>query len=254
MSDLFVENNLDEIIYSILFVAGEGIDIFFIAEKLEVDIKLVKKAIDKLEKKLSGDCGVHLIRYNNKVQLSSNPNNAEYISAVLNPIREKALTRATLETLSIIAYRQPITRLEIEEVRGVNSDYTVQFLLDNNMIEVVGKKDAVGKPLLFGTTEEFLKRFGLSSLSDLPDNEQLLERIKTIYEDEEKSTNLFNNYDIKEEKIEDKIIEPEEKRAELSIEEIDAKIKKAFENVNFKLPKESVPDFLSGESNLANVE
>ena len=71
---------------------------------------------------------------------------------MLNPIRERALTKATLETLAIIAYKQPITRLEIEEVRGVNSDYTVQTLLDHNLIEVVGRKDAVGKPLLFGTT------------------------------------------------------------------------------------------------------
>lgn len=254
MADLFIENNLDEIIYSVLFVAGEGIDVSFIAEKLEVDIKSVKKAVDKLEKKLSGDSGIHLVKFNNKIQLSSNPKNAEYISTVLNPIREKALTRATLETLAIIAYKQPITRLEIEEVRGVNSDYTVQFLLDNKMIEVVGKKEAVGKPLLFGTTDEFLKRFGLTGLSELPDNEQLLERIKTIYTEEEKSNSLFNNYVITAEQTEEKSVEKHTEEEGLSIEEIDAKIKKALENVKFKLPEEKVPNFLSGESNLAKVE
>lgn len=254
MKDLFVEENLEDIIYSILFVAGEGVEISFIADKLEVDYKVVSKAVDKLSKRLSENSGVHLVKFNNKIQLSSNPDYADYISSILNPIREKALTRATLETLSIIAYKQPVTRLEIEEVRGVNSDYTVQFLLENKMIEVVGKKDAVGKPLLFGTTEEFLKRFGLVDLEELPNNEQLLDRIKTIYTNEDESSALFNNYKIEEEKPEEKMFRKTEEREGISVDEIDAKIKKAIENINFKLPKEEIPDFLKNENNLANVE
>ncbi len=246
MSDLFIEKNLEDIIYSILFVAGEGVDMSFIAEKLEVDVKKVKKSVDKLEERLSGESGVHLIRFNNKIQLASNPDDAEYISTVLNPIREKTLTRATLETLAIIAYKQPITRLEIEEVRGVNSDYTVQALLDHKMIEVIGKKDAVGRPLLFGTTEEFLKRFGLSGISQLPNNEELMDRIKTIYDDGVASDSLFDNYEIQSE--EEKFEKREEDREELKIEDIDDKIKKAMENVNFKIPdKEEIPDFLKNE-------
>lgn len=246
MSDLFIEKDLDEIIYSLLFVAGEGVDLSFIAEKLEVDIKKVKKAVGLLEEKLAGKSGVHLVKYNNKIQLSSNPEYAEYISTVLNPIRERALTKATLETLAIIAYKQPITRLEIEQVRGVNSDYTVQTLIDHKLIEVVGRKDAVGKPLLFGTTEEFLKRFGLESVSQLPDNEALIERIRTIYSESENSSELFNNFEIQpgEEIFEKRDME----REELSLEEIDSKIKKAMENANFKIPeKEDIPEFLKGE-------
>lgn len=249
MSDLFISENLEDIIYSILFVAGEGVDIFFISEKLDVDLKEIKKAVDKLERRLSKINGVHLIKFNNKIQLSSNPNYAEYISSVLNPIREKALTKATLETLSIIAYKQPITRLEVEEVRGVNSDYTIQYLLDNKMIEVIGKKDAVGKPLLFGTTDEFLKRFGLNNLNELPNNEQLLDRIKTIYTQD--SSTLFNNYQIAEETIEISEIKKEDDT--INIEEIDSKIKKALENINFKLP-ENIPNFLKNESDLINAE
>ena len=95
--------------------------------------------------------------------------NASYISDVLSPIREKSLTRAALETLAIIAYKQPVTKLDIEDIRRVNSDYATQALLDQNMIEIVGRKDAVGRPLLFGTTEEFLKRFNIQSIEDLPD-------------------------------------------------------------------------------------
>ena len=195
MSTFDTTYNLKDVLFSILFVAGDGIEKSFLAEKLEVSEKEVEKALAELEKDLSGSCGVHLIRFKNKVQLSSNPNYASYISDVLNPIREKSLTRAALETLAIIAYKQPITKLEVEDVRRVNSDYAVQILLDQDMIEVVGRKDAVGKPLLFGTTENFLKRFNIVSLSDLPDYEELMERIKTLRSEEEaeKSDTLFRD-------------------------------------------------------------
>lgn len=188
--------NLKEIIYSILFVAGDGIEKGFIVEKLGISTKDMDKVLDELEGELSGEKGVHLIRYKNKVQLASNPSYANYISDVLNPIREKSLTRAALETLAIIAYKQPITKLEIEDIRRVNSDYAVQILVDQNMIEVVGRKDAVGKPLLFGTTENFLKRFNIKDLNELPDYEQLLERIATIRDEEDEQSNtLFRNVD-----------------------------------------------------------
>lgn len=197
MSTIDTAYNLKEVLYSVLFVAGDGIEKSFIAEKLQVSQKELDKAIEQLKQELSGDKGVHLIEYKNKIQLASNPNYASYISDVLNPIREKSLTRAALETLAIIAYKQPITKLEVEDIRRVNSDYAVQILVDQNMIEVVGRKDAVGKPLLFGTTESFLKRFNLKDISQLPDYEELLERIKTIRqeEDQEKQDTLFKNVD-----------------------------------------------------------
>lgn len=197
MSTIDTAYNLKEVLYSILFVAGDGIDKSFIADKLQVSQKELDKAIVQLKQELSADKGVHLIEYKNKIQLASNPNYANYISDVLNPIREKSLTRAALETLAIIAYKQPITKLEVEDIRRVNSDYAVQILVDQNMIEVVGRKDAVGKPLLFGTTDSFLKRFNLKDINQLPDYEELLERIKTIRQDEEqeKQDTLFKNVD-----------------------------------------------------------
>ena len=201
-----VENKkqLNDIVLSILFVAGEGIEKSFIAEKLNLTEKDIDKVIDELEKTYSGDRGIHIIRYKNKVQLASNPAYADYISEVLNPIREKSLTRAALETLAIIAYKQPITKLEIEDIRRVNCDYAVQILVDQNMIEVIGRKDAVGKPLLFGTTENFLKRFNLKDLADLPDYDSLLERIKVIEEGEDqqpKSDSLYNEFPLPDEEI-----------------------------------------------------
>ena len=199
MSDLITDGMLKDIIEATLFVSGEGIDINAFAEKLEVTQNEVNKAVKELKKKLSGDSGIHIIEYKNKIQLSSNPNYADQIASVLNPIREKALTKACMETLSIIAYKQPITRLEIEEVRGVNCDYTVQVLLEHNLIEVVGRKDVIGKPLLFGTTEEFLKRFDLKDITDLPNQEEILERIKLIRNQEENSDSLYYDYKLPDE-------------------------------------------------------
>ena len=195
MANIDTTMNLKEVVLSVLFVAGDGIEKDFIAEKLDVSKKEIDKAIEELKKDYAGDNGIHLIEYKNKIQLASNPSYANYISDVLNPIREKSLTRAALETLAIIVYKQPITKLEIEDIRRVNSDYAVQILIDQNMIEVVGRKDAVGKPLLFGTTENFLKRFNVKELGDLPDYEALLERIKTIREEEDaqKQGTLFRD-------------------------------------------------------------
>lgn len=203
-----VENKkeLKEIVLSILFVAGDGLDKDFILQKLEISPKELDEIVEELCKEYNGEKGIHVIKYKNKVQLASNPQYAEYISEVLNPVREKSLTRAALETLAIIAYKQPITKLEIEDIRRVNCDYAVQILVDQNMIEVVGRKDAVGKPLLFGTTENFLKRFNLTDLADLPDYEQLLERIRVINEEEIKNTesdSLYNEFELQTEELPD---------------------------------------------------
>lgn len=185
---------LSEIIEGILFVAGNGVELKFIAEKLDVKLDEVKKAIEKLKQKHGQDDGIQVITFKDKAQLTSNTKYAEEISLVLNPIKEKALTKAALETVAIIAYQQPITKMEIEQVRGSSSDYAVQLLLNHNLIEVVGRKDAVGKPLLFGTTDEFLKRFQIESLDDLPKYEELLEQIKVIKKD---GNGLYREFEVR---------------------------------------------------------
>ena len=101
---------------------------------------------------------------------------------------------AASSSYAIIAYQQPITKAEIELVRGSSSDYAIQILLSHNMIEVVGRKDAVGKPLLFGTTDEFLKRFELQSLDDLPKYEELLEQIQVIKKD---GNGLYREFEVR---------------------------------------------------------
>ena len=175
------KSHLKNIVEGILFVSGQGVEIKDIAEKLEVSEKEVKEVIEQLKEEHKDD-GINVITYKSSAQMCSNPIYADDIATVLNPIREKQLTKAALETLAIIAYKQPVTRLDIEQVRGVNCDYAMQILMNFNLVEVVGRKDVIGKPLLFGTTDEFLKRFDLNSIDDLPDYEELLSRIKVLHE------------------------------------------------------------------------
>jgi len=176
---------------SVLFVSGDGLSSDYLAEKFEVSERDIENAMEELQEKYSGENGIHLIKYRKKYQFSSNPDYADKVDAVLRPIKEKNLTRAALETMAIIAYKQPITRLEIDEIRGVGSDYSIQILVDNNLIEVIGRKDTVGKPLLFGTTDEFLKRFELDDINNLPSYEELLDKIKVIQTNFE--SNLYDS-------------------------------------------------------------
>lgn len=193
---------LDEILEALLLVSGDGISISEIVDLLELQNSEVKQSVNRLKKKYAGKCGIHLLSYNGKIQFGSNPAYADIIAGVLNPIKEKELSNAALETVAIIAYKQPVTRLEIEQIRGVNCDYAVQVLLKHNLIEVVGRKDVVGKPLLFGTTDAFLKRFQIENIQELPDYEQLLASIKILEEGNKAppvEVSLYNEFEIPDE-------------------------------------------------------
>ena len=185
--------NLENIIESVLFVAGDPIPVSDMCLKFNVTEDEIYDAVKVLQEKYSGQNGIHLLSFNKKLQFSSNPDYVEYIAAILNPIRQRNLTKATLETAAIVAYKQPITRTEIEETRGVNSDYALNILLEHKLVEIVGRKDAVGKPALFGTTDEFLKRFGIGDIKELPDYDELmasLQRLRESYSD-----SLFNRFE-----------------------------------------------------------
>lgn len=185
---------LDDVLESLLFVSGDSLKVSDICELLEVQKSEVNAAVKRLQKRFGGKSGIHLISFNGQLQLASNPDYADIIGCVLNPIKEKALSTPAMETLSIIAYRQPVTRLDVEHIRGVNCDYALQALLKNNLIEIVGRKDTIGKPLLFGTTDAFLKRFAIEDVKDLPDRDSLLDKIKEIEETspEPEAETLYN--------------------------------------------------------------
>ena len=185
--------NLENVIESIAFVAGEPILVSDLCLKFDLKPKQVEKAVENLKKKYDGNSGIQILFFNNKIQFSSNPKYVDYVTSILNPIRQRNLTKATLETIAIVAYKQPVTRLEIEEIRGVNSDYAINVLLEHKLIEIVGRKDTVGKPSLFGTTDEFLKRFDISSVNELPKYEDLMAQIEKIRETY--SDSLFNRFE-----------------------------------------------------------
>lgn len=190
-----------KIIEGVLFVSGEGVEIDEFKSRFDMNDREFNKCLDILKEKYNEDSGINIIQFKTKVQLCSNPQIADNIAEILNPIRERSLTKAALETVAIIAYKQPITRMEIEGIRGVNCDYAIQLLQANNLIEVVGRKDAVGKPLLFGTTENFLKRFELKSIESLPNYNELLDRIRVIHSE---GDSLYREFTIPDEDDETK--------------------------------------------------
>lgn len=165
------------IIEAILFAAGNAVPTDLLREKLDLTKAQMDSMVRQLEKKYSGNCGIRLLIFNHKIQLATNPDYKDQVSAVLNPIREKEFTRTILECAAIIAYKQPITRAELDTVRGVNSDYAITTLINLEMIEPCGRKDTPGKPVMYQTTDNFLRRFKLKSLSDLPDYTELMKKI-----------------------------------------------------------------------------
>ena len=211
---------LDKVLEAILFVAGGPVMKSDIIEKLELQQSELDAAADRLKKKYYASCGIHILSFNGKLQFCTNPAYVETVATVLNPIKEKELSRSSLEVAAIVAYKQPVTRLEIEQVRGVNSDYAVQMLVKHNIIAVIGRKETIGKPLLFGTTDEFLKRFQIGSLAELPDYETLIERIRVLDEKDGKKNDdnmLFDHFELPEEEI------PEFLKGEVGLEKVDGK-------------------------------
>lgn len=232
---------LTNIIESIVFVSGTKVAIVDIADKLGVSEKDILECVKKLQEKYSKDSGIQLLLFNNKLQFCSNPENADAVSSVLNPIKERELSKSMLEVAAIIAYKQPVTRIDLEEIRG-NSEYAVQKLLELGVIEPVGRKDAVGKPVLFGTTDEFLKRFQLSSLDDLPDYNELINKISALNDTKEESYLYQKDVYVGEETEKN---EKTNETTEKTNQDADKK-----EQDDFELPdmsEEEVPDFLKNE-------
>lgn len=185
---------LKNIIESLIFAAAKGVNYETIKNSFGNDYteKELKSAINDLKKEYNDEKGIVLIEFNKTLQFQTNPVYGEVLADILRPIRERQLSATVLQTLSIIAYRQPITRAEIEEVRsGVSSDYAIGILMKAELIEPVGRKNTIGKPVLFATTDNFLKRFRLNALSDLPDYDKLIEHIKSSDKFNKDTQNLY---------------------------------------------------------------
>ena len=154
---------------AILFASGDAISLEQLGQALELSpLELANLEEELLEKYARPDSGLKLLRLENRLQLCTKPAFSQAVERALAPVRKQTLTQAALETLAVIAYRQPATRGEVEQVRGVKCDYSIQSLLSKGLIREVGRKEALGRPILYGTTDRFLEHFGLSDLRDLP--------------------------------------------------------------------------------------
>ena len=174
------------VLEAILFTMGDSVEIDRLAEVIEEDEKTTKEILDEMAKDYQKeDRGIELTTLDHAVQLCTKGELYEYLIKIAKTPKKFVLTDTLLETLSIIAYKQPITRLEIEKVRGVSCDHAVNRLLEFDLVTEVGRLDAPGRPLLFGTTEQFLRSFGVKSLEDLPElNPVQMEEFKLQAESE----------------------------------------------------------------------
>ncbi|HBA69356.1 MAG TPA: SMC-Scp complex subunit ScpB [Lachnospiraceae bacterium] len=160
----------EAVMEAILFTMGDSVEIARLAETIEKDVKETKEILKDMKQRYDGeDRGITLVELEDSVQLCTKPEMYEYLIKVAKTPKKFVLTDTLLETLSIIAYKQPVTRLEIEKIRGVSCDHAINRLIEFNLITEVGRLDAPGRPLLFGTTEEFLRSFGVKSLDELPE-------------------------------------------------------------------------------------
>ena len=178
--------NYEAVIESILFTMGDSVELSKLAEVLELDKKEVKDIIEQMQKNYEAeDRGITITELDGAYQMCTKPQMYDYLIKVAKQPKHYALTDVLLETLSIIAYKQPITRAEIEKIRGVSCSHAVSRLVDYNLVCELGRLDAPGRPLLFGTTEEFLRTFGVSSIEELPIlNQDQLENFKREAEEE----------------------------------------------------------------------
>lgn len=187
------EKKIMAVVEAVLFAMGDSVELSRLSHVLEKPEKEIRELIARMNDKYKkADRGIYIAELEDAVQLCTKPGLYEYLIKVAKAPQKYVLTDALLETLSIIAYKQPVTRLEVEKIRGVSCDHAVNRLLEFNLVQELGRLDAPGRPLLFGTTEEFLRTFGVKSLGDLPmlNPEQMEDFRKQAEEEVEQKTEL----------------------------------------------------------------
>lgn len=177
---------MEAIIEAILFTMGESVEVSRIAKVIEQDVRTTKKLIKNLMDRYEEEGrGIHIIELEDSYQMCTKKEMYEYLIRIAKQPKRYVLTDVVMETLSIIAYKQPITKMEIERIRGVSSDHAVNKLIEYDLVKEVGRMDTPGRPILFGTTEEFLRRFSVQSVDELPGvTPEKMEDFKAEAEDE----------------------------------------------------------------------
>lgn len=176
----------EAVVEAVLFTMGQSVEVRQLAAALGEDRETAKQAVTRLQERYQKEKrGIQIIELEDAYQMCTRAEYYPNLIRVASAPKKQVLTEVVLETLSIIAYKQPITKMEIEKIRGVKSDHAVNKLVEYNLVYEVGRLDAPGKPALFATTEEFLRRFGVGSTEDLPDlNPEQEEEIKIEVEEE----------------------------------------------------------------------
>lgn len=158
------------IIEAVLFAMGNPVSIKELGELIDLTEKQVKQIIEEMVLEYENSSrGLYLAIFNNKVQLSTKPEYGDYIKKLVKPESRQNLSQAALETLSIVAYKQPITKAEIDELRGVRSDRAITTLIEKGLIKENGRRETTGRPILYCTSEDFLKYFGFKNINELPE-------------------------------------------------------------------------------------
>ena len=164
------QKSYKSIIEAVLFTMGKSVDLEKIAAAIELENDETKRYIEELaEEYRENERGMQIMELDGAYQMCTSQNTYEYLIRIAKQPKKHVLTDVLLETLSIIAYKQPVTKAEIEKIRGVSCDHSVSKLVEYNLVEELGRLDAPGRPMLFGTTEEFLRSFGIHSLEELPE-------------------------------------------------------------------------------------
>ncbi len=176
----------EAVVEAVLFTMGQSVELSQLAAALETDRETAREAVERLRERYQKEKrGIQIIELEEAYQMCTRAEYYPNLIRVAASPKKQVLTEVVLETLSIIAYKQPITKMEIEKIRGVKSDHAVNKLVEYNLVYEVGRLDAPGRPALFATTEEFLRRFGVGSTEDLPDlNPEQEEEIKIEVEEE----------------------------------------------------------------------
>lgn len=177
-------------IEAILFATGDGVTPEQLSDALELDRDEVRQCIKELETSYENENrGIKLAYVEDKIQLCSNPVYFPVITKIVQKPKDYKLSNVALETLAIIAYKQPVTKADIEKIRGVKSDYAVNQLVEYGLIEERGRLQAPGKPLLFGTTDDFLRGFGMKSIEELP--KPMENQIQSFFDEAKQELNYF---------------------------------------------------------------
>lgn len=185
---LYPEDDWEAIIEAVLFTMGQSVELRQLAAAIDQDEKTTEQAVAKLIKRYEKENrGLQIIELEKSYQMCTKARFYDNLIRVAATPKKQVLTEVVLETLSIIAYKQPVTKMEIEKIRGVKSDHAVNRLIEYNLVQEVGRLDAPGRPALFATTEEFLRRFGIGSKENLPDMDPVrAEEIRNEVEEEMK--------------------------------------------------------------------